>query len=146
MFISDLTNADSIPTLEASAQFAAQRQRLIAHNVANLSTPNFRELDVSVDAFRSQLSDAVGRRRARFGGLRGDLPLRDSREVETTARGGIRLNPTEAGGNILFHDRNDRDLERMMQDLVENVGAFRVASELLRSRMDLLRTAISERA
>ena len=40
---------------------------------------------------------------------------------------------------------SDRDLEHTMLDLVENFLTFRLASELLRNRFDLLRTAISER-
>ena len=49
------------------------------------------------------------------------------------------------GANLLFHDGNDRDLERTMQDLVENFMSFRLATELLRSRFELINTAIRER-
>jgi flagellar basal-body rod protein FlgB len=145
MFIDQLTNADSIPVLEKSLQFAARRQDLIAHNIANLSTPNFQPMDVSVGGFREQLADAVDRRRARFGGQRGDLEMRSTREVRTDARGRLALTPDASGRNVLFHDRNNRDLERTMQDLVENVAMFRVSSDLLKSRLSLIRSAIAER-
>jgi flagellar basal body rod protein FlgB len=46
---------------------------------------------------------------------------------------------------VLFHDRNNRDLERLMQGLAENTTTYRVAADLLRSRYDVLRTAISQR-
>jgi flagellar basal-body rod protein FlgB len=59
--------------------------------------------------------------------------------------GGLTLKPRTPSGNVLYHDRNNRDLERLMQDLSENVLAFRVASDLLRRENDLLRTAISQR-
>ncbi len=145
MFIEQLTNADAIPALEASTQFAARRHTLIAHNIANFSTPRFQPLDVSVAGFRRQLSEAIDERRERFGGHRGDLELRSSREVRTTDDHRLVLEPRPAGRNVLFHDRNNRDLERTMQDLVENVASFRVSSDLLKSRIDLLRTAIAER-
>ncbi|GAB4550759.1 MAG: hypothetical protein Tsb0013_12610 [Phycisphaerales bacterium] len=145
MFIDQLTNADAIPALERMMQFAARRQTLIQHNIANLSTPGFQPQDVSVDAFRAQLAGAIDQRRARFGGQRGALELGNSREVETDGRGSLRLIPSARGRNVMFHDRNNRDAERLMQDLVENAGAFRVASDLLKSRMDILRSAISER-
>ena len=145
-FIDQLTNADALPTLERSIQFAARRQKIIQHNVANVSTPHFQPVDVSVSRFRSQLADAVDRRRERFGGHRGELELRDMRQVTTEGPGrSLRLNPTESGRNVLFHDKNNRDLERLMQDLVENASTFRVASDLLRSRLQLLGAAISER-
>ena len=47
MLIDHLLNADALPSLERTVQFAARRQELIAHNIANLSTPNFQPLDVS---------------------------------------------------------------------------------------------------
>ena len=126
-------------------QFAARRQTVIQHNIANISTPNFQPTDVSVDDFREQLSAAIDERRDRFGGQRGELNLRATREVSPNSNGGLDLNPSEKGRNLLFHDRNNRDLERLMQDLVENTTMFRVASDLLRSRMQLMRSAISER-
>jgi len=145
VFIDQVTNAGAIPALEAGVQFAARRQALIAHNIANFSTPNFTPTDVSIGGFQEQLGEAIDRRRAQFGGHRGELKLRSSREVAQDETGRIRLTPRDAGRNVLFHDRNNRDLERTMQDLVENVASFRVATDLLKSRVDLLRVAIQER-
>lgn len=145
MLINQLTNAGAIPTLEAMVRFSGRRQALIAHNVANMDTPGFQRMDVSVEDFQSRLGDAVERRREKFGGHRGELEFQSTREVERSADGTLRLNPRPMGRNVMFHDRNNRDLERTMQDLVENVATFRVASELLKSRVDVLNSAISER-
>lgn len=145
MLIEGVTNAGAIPALEAAAKFAARRHGLIAHNVANFSTPMHRPKDVSVHGFREQLGRAVDERRERFGGHRGELRLSDSREVTVSDGGTLVLHPRESGRNILFHDRNNRDVERTMQDLVENAAAFQVATSLLRSRMGLIRSAIAER-
>lgn len=142
--IGGVTNGDSIPILERMVQFAGQRHRLIVNNIANFSTPGYRAVDVSVEAFQAQLGDAIDARRARHGATGGELNLRDSRTVRFTSAG-IELNPEPIGRNILFHDRNDRDLERTMQDLAENFMSFRLAAELLRSRMALINTAIRER-
>lgn len=142
--IDGVTNGDSIPILERMVQFAGQRHRLIVNNIANFSTPGYRAVDVSVEAFQAQLGDAIDARRARHGATGGELNLRDSRTVRFTSTG-IELNPEPIGRNILFHDRNDRDLERTMQDLAENFMTFRLAAELLRSRMALINTAIRER-
>lgn len=145
MLIDQVTNADAAPVLEAALQFAGRRHGLIAHNIANLDTPNFEPVDVSVQDFQSQLSDAVDRRRDRFGGMRGNLQITSSRQVEQDDHGDIRLRPTPSSKNIMFHDRNNRDLERSMQDLVENVASFRVASELLRQHTQMMRMAITGR-
>ncbi|TVQ78183.1 MAG: hypothetical protein EA380_06435 [Phycisphaeraceae bacterium] len=145
MFIAQVTNADSLPSLQATIQFAAQRHALITHNIANLNTPNYEPVDVDPRSFQRQLGEAIDRRRTRFGGHRGDLNITSSREVAQDGRGRLQLRPRASGQGILYHDRNNRDLERTMQDLVENAGVFRVATELLRSRVDILNTAIRER-
>jgi flagellar basal-body rod protein FlgB len=125
--IDDVLNSEALPVLERLARFAGARHRLIAHNIANLDTPGYRPVDLSVSDFRKQLAEAVEDRRA------GRKP------------GPIELEAEPKGDNILFHDGNDRDLERTMQDLAENFLTFRVANDLMRSRLELINTAIRER-
>lgn len=145
MFISDIFNSGAMPSLEASVRFAAQRQRLIAHNIANINTPDFRPVDLSVKDFQSALADAIDRRREATGGEQGALGLKKTGEIEMLAGGTLRFTPRTPSGNVLFHDRNNRDLERLMADQTETVAAYRAASELLRGRFALLRSAISQR-
>ncbi len=125
--IDGVLNSEAIPVLERLAQFAGQRHRLIVDNIANLDTPGYRPVDLSVSDFQKQLAEAVEDRRA------GRKP------------GPIELQLEPKGDNILFHDGNDRDLERTMQDLAENFLTFRVANDLMRNRFDLINTAIRER-
>ena len=139
--IEGLTSGDGLSVLERLLQFAGQRHRLIVDNIANLDTPGFRPADVSVRGFQEQLGEAIDAARRSGGPVQPD----DSAEVEFLPDG-LRLHPEPAGENILFHDDNDRDLERTMQDLVENFMTFRAASELMRSRFDLINSAIAERA
>lgn len=145
MFLDQVLNGGALPTLERTAQFAARRHELIAHNIANISTPNFQTLDVSPGDFQRSLGEAIDRRRSRFGGERGSLEFKGNREVGVTA-GGLRLQPRHASGNVLFHDRNDRDVERLMQGMVENLAVFRFATDMMKSRMDQINAAIAERA
>jgi flagellar basal-body rod protein FlgB len=141
--IGGVTNSEGIATLERLVQFAGQRHRLIVNNIANIDTPGYRSTDVSVKDFQKQLGDAIDERRE-AGRPAGPLELKDSSQVEFSTHSLV-LHPTPIGENILFHDGNDRDLERTMQDLVENFLTFRMASELVRNRFDLLHSAISER-
>jgi flagellar basal-body rod protein FlgB len=134
----------SFQTLELSLRFASQRQQILAHNVANITTPNFIPKDVSVDEFRRTLSRAVKDREASPAPT-GLLSWRETRELGRGPSGEIVLHPRTPGRGLLFHDRNNRDLERLMQDVAENAGAFRVAADLLRTRFDAIRTAISQR-
>lgn len=141
----DVANSGSGPALEAAFRFAAQRQKLILNNIANVTTPNYIQRDVSVPKFQEMLQGAIDKRHAE--GSLGDVQLAGSDEVvpDTRVSGAFSLNAKTPHGGILFHDRNNRSLELLMQDLVENGTMFRVCSDLLKSRSDLMRAAIGER-
>jgi len=47
--------AGSIPVLQAVMRFAGQRQRLLANNIANITTPNYQMRDVSPQGFQRAL-------------------------------------------------------------------------------------------
>jgi len=126
-------------------RFSGQRQAILAHNVANIDTPGFQSVDVSPRAFQESLRDAIDDRRRRTGGEQGELLWSESREVSRGRGGELRLNPQTASSGVLFHDRGNRDLERLMQDITENTAVFRAASDLMRSQVSSLRDALSER-
>jgi len=142
--IEGVHTSGSIPVLHRLLQFAGARHRLIAHNIANISTPNFRPVDIDPSEFQAALRDAVDARDLRDASMRGVLKIADTQHIRYTATG-MEFDPQPIGDNILFHDGNDRNLEGLMQDLVENFMVFRQAAELVRSRFDILNAAISER-
>jgi flagellar basal-body rod protein FlgB len=144
MLIQDLENSGALPVLGQMLQFASQRQKLLANNIANMETPDYRPMGVSVRDFQKSLAKAVEKRRDQTGGLQGDLPLEDTREVTQTG-GTLTLHPRTPSGNILYHDRNNRDLERMMQDLAENSLNYKATVDFMRRENDLLRSAITQR-
>ncbi len=145
MPIAAVSNSGAMPILEAMIRFSGQRQGIIQHNIANISTPRYQTRDLDVAAFQNNLAKAIDKRANGNGGRNGDLELSKSSQLRPTSDGGFVMTPHAAGGGILFHDRNNRDLERQMQDIAENVATFRIASELYRSRSNLLRSAITER-
>jgi flagellar basal-body rod protein FlgB len=145
MIIQDLATSGSLPTLELMMRFAGQRQAILAHNIANIDTPGFRHLDVSPRAFQATLRDAIDERRRQTGGEHGELRWSESRELARGRGGELTLVPRTPSAGVLYHDRNNRDLERLMQDLTENTAAFRVASDLMRSKVSSLRDALAER-
>jgi flagellar basal-body rod protein FlgB len=142
--IDSLTNAGSIPALEKLMQFSGQRHRILSHNIANLSTPDFRPVDVSPGEFQKSLAEAIDERRAVGRGVSGDLRVQDSPQV-TFQHGRIMLHPEPTGDNAHFHDGSERDLDRSMQALVENFMAFRTAVQFMRKQFESLHIAIRER-
>lgn len=143
--IGDLSSSGAMPALEALLKFSAGRQKIIAHNIANLTTPEFRPMDVSIEGFQKQLQEAIEDRRSRTGGEHGELRLSASGEVRQGEGGELELRPGTPAKGALMHDRNNRDTERLMQALAENTAVFRVAADLLKSRNDLLKMAMTQR-
>ncbi|MDZ4830699.1 MAG: flagellar basal body protein [Phycisphaerae bacterium] len=148
-----LVGRNAMPALERALQFASARQRVIVNNIANLETPGFRPVDVSVEGFQDQLRAAIDDRQARLAsgvgdgaasGADGGLSLEDTDEVMLTTSG-LELTPRPIGEGILGHDGNDRSLERILQSLTENVMQFRFAAALVRGQFASLDAAIRER-
>lgn len=144
LVIEGLFNTGSMPVLERMAQFTQQRHATIVDSIANLSTPNYRPVDLDVDSFQAALADAVERRREATGGPNGDLPLRDTRQLRVS-RHGVQVRDSFRDENLLFHDRNNRSLERIMQDLAENAMTHNATMEMLRNQFQMLDVAISGR-
>lgn len=142
--IEGLFNTGSMPVLERTVQFTARRHELIADNVANFSTPNYRPADLDVSEFQQALGKAIDARRSRGGSFRGGLELADTRSMHFGTNH-IDAKPAYRDDYILFHDRNNRSLERTMKDLAENALAHNGAIQMLRNQFDLLEVAIRER-
>lgn len=131
--------------LETVMRFASARQTLLAHDLANLSTPGFRPIDVPVEEFQRTLSEAIDRAREQGPAAgAGSLQIEDADGVRFEGDR-VLLEPRPRSENLLFHDRTDADGDRLLADLAENVLAFRAAAELYRHRMGVILSAIRER-
>src|SRR5829696_6803620 len=100
MFIERLLNQGNAPLLEQMLRFTAARHRLIAENVVNVDTPDYRQKDLSPEKFQALLRSRLDRRNDAGPGASvsfDDIGL----EVETPRRG------------ILFHDGNNRSMEQL---------------------------------
>ena len=144
--IQGIFNSSSMPVVEKMVQFTGARHQVLTHNIANLSTPHFRPRDLDPRAFQAQLGKALAERRARAqgGGLQEPFRLKDTRQIRERA-GGLDVRPEYLDENILFHDRNNRALERTMQNLAENTMAHTASLTFLSSEMELLQIAIRGR-
>jgi len=138
-------NSGSMPVLERLVQFTGKRHEQITHNVANLSTPHFRPKDLSVGSFQEALGDAIDRRRERTGGPNGELPLKDTGQLDFRSNG-IEVRADPRHDNLMFHDRNDRSLEHQMQELAENSMAHNMGLRLLGNKFTMMERTIQERA
>jgi flagellar basal-body rod protein FlgB len=131
MFIERLMNQGNAPLLEQMVKFSQARHRLLAENIVNVSTPNYRQKDLSIERFQHLLRDRVQTRKETGPGLT-DF---DDINVETE-------NPDR---NILFHDRNNRSVEQLMSDQAQNALMHNLMTELLRKQFNSIQNALRER-
>ena len=134
---SDINNWGSLPYLERLMQFAGARNSLLNDSIANLDTPGYTPKDVSAVEFQQAMREALAEEESGKPGAR----FRDTQNIRFESDA-VSLQPIETEENILFHDGNDRSLERLMQGLSENFLAFRYAAELFRNTHETLNSAI----
>jgi flagellar basal-body rod protein FlgB len=130
MFLSRLVNEGPEPVLEQMLRFTEARQGLLAENVANVSTPNYRQKDLSVDKFQQMLRDRVEQQQSAGPGATSFDDV--SAAVENPRRG------------ILFHDGNNRSMEELMSDNAKNALMHNLVVELLRRQYQTMNMALKE--
>jgi flagellar basal-body rod protein FlgB len=130
MFIDRLLNQGSEPVLEQTLQFTEARQQLLAENVANVSTPDYVQKDLSLDQFQQILLNKV-------------------QDQESSAPGAVQFDDISTDiqhptNGILFHDGNNRSMEQLMSDQAKNALMHNMAVELLRDQYSMIETALKE--
>src|SRR3954449_21850 len=131
MFIDRLMNQGNAPLLERLLDFTAERHKLIAENVANISTPGYRQRDLSLDQFQAMLRERVQRRNDAAPGSLGF--------------GDIHVDAEEAEDGILFHDGQTRSMEQLMTDQAKNALMHNLAIELLRKQFQAMEVALKDK-
>ena len=142
--IAGMFDKGAMPALERLMQFTGRRHAVLTNNIANLSTPYFKPRDLDPATFQVALGKAIDRRRGTATPVDGPLEIRDTRTLSFDQRG-ITARPRAINEGVLFHDENNRDLERTMQRLAENTMVHSAAIEMLRNQFQMLETAIRER-
>ncbi len=141
MIFENFFNSGSIMALQQTMAFAEARQEVLADNVSNFDTPGYKMKDLPVEEFFSTLGQVV---KDRANGKAGrPLQSYSSRFVEWDRQGHLQIKPMELkDNNILFHDQNNRFVEKQMSDMAQNKLLHNVAVELLRLQYANLEQAI----
>jgi len=144
MSLESLINRGSLPVLQAVMSFTEARHEVLANNVSNIDTVGYKMRDLPVGEFFESLNEAIAHRDRR--GTGEPLRIRSSRHLEWDNRGNFQVKPMEMeNSNILFHDRNNRFVEKQMSELAKNTLLHNLTVELLRKKYEGLETAIRGR-
>lgn len=139
MFDSWLSNS-TLPALEQTAVFAQKRHQLLAGNLANLDTPNYRTRDLSLTEFQAQLKSATDPSRptaTTYVPGKGQQAITQQQAIE---------NARDVSKQILYHDGGDVSLEQQVTEISKNQSMHNTAIALMRSQFQTLQVAIRESA
>ena len=135
----NLFDSTTIPVLQEVVNFSQARHTVLAANIANMDTPDYKVRDLSLEDFQSRLQQAIEERH----------------EAKSTEA----LSPGEAGivrdapmgeiakntPTILRHDENNTGIEQQVTEMVKNQMQHNMALALLTKQFQLLETAVSGR-
>ena len=171
--IPQLLNSTSIPLLEKLAVFTERRQNVLAGNIANLDTNDYRMQDLSTADFQQAMKAAIARRKAPsymsplnsngFSSLGNSqqagkhsqpfpLPSLSHPPIPATTQsiddlfGPELFQAKEADPeNVIFRDGSNRSVETEMMKMTKNKMTHQFAIELMNIQMRMLETVVRER-
>ena len=144
MFLEGLFCRGSLPVLEKVMSFTEARHEVLVNNVSNFDTVGYQMRDLPLEEFFSALQKAVKNRDR--GGTGAPLKLPSTRHLRWDKNGRLYAQPERIPeNNILFHDENNRFVEKQMSELGQNALLHSLATELLRGQYNSLQTAIRGR-
>ncbi len=127
MLLSGMFENSSIGVLDKIISFTENRQRILANNIANIDTPGYKMRDLDIKKFQENLKEEIKNR--------GQADVaNDASEPKV-----------DYNQYLVFHDKNNRSIEKQITNATENVILHNVSVELLRSRYALLERAIALR-
>ncbi len=133
----------ALPVLERVLQFTRQRHRVIANNIANISTPHYKAQDLPVAEFSALLQRGIARRQDHPGER---FRLDSGFDVRETSDGRLEITrlafPTTG---VLRHDENNVSVDLEMAKLSRNAILHDALLQMLRRQFDGIEMAISER-
>lgn len=124
---------DTFSALERCLNLRSRNHRLIASNIANLDTPNYK-------AFKMAVAEAVDVRKGHS--LQANRTHADHLTANRTANDRIRLETVEEAPSLMRGDGNTVNLDREMSNLAENTLMFSAGVRMTSKQFQLLMSAI----
>jgi len=132
-----LFTEDAFLVLKNSLRASAQRHEVIANNIANVNTPNFKKSRVS---FENELKSAL----KTSGGS--SLVCTSSKHMSGSVRSPASVMPKEmlVEKTAMSLNGNNVDVDEEMTELAKNTIYYNALVELMKSKINMLKTAVRE--
>ncbi|MGA2584599.1 MAG: hypothetical protein ABSG31_15090 [Tepidisphaeraceae bacterium] len=132
MYLDRIINGGNGPLLDEWLKFTDARQRLMAEDIVNISTPNFKQQDLSLDKFQEVLGQKVEEQQ-------------ETNPAEPMSFDDISLDVETPRRGAMFYDGSNRSVDQLMTDQAKNALMHTLAVELLRDQYSQLDMALKER-
>lgn len=124
--------------LDAKLAYASHRQNVLAANVANANSPNYRAMDVKAPDFKAMLTRETQNTPA-------GLVMTNPKHLNSQGLAAKDNAPTEIVSYEISPDGNGVDLEEQMLKAGKNTTEANIALSLYTKQLALLRTAVDGR-
>ncbi|MFD1735809.1 flagellar basal body rod protein FlgB [Bacillus salitolerans] len=122
----------TINNLENSLNYSNLKQKVIAQNIANVDTPNYKSKEVLKTSFQSELKSAMQAFKT------------DTRHYDFTNASARTSFPVVQNSNSSYnHNGNSVDIDKEMAELAENQIYYNALIERINGKFNSLRTVIS---
>ncbi|THF81344.1 flagellar basal body rod protein FlgB [Cohnella fermenti] len=133
----DLLGGASFQRLEGAIKAASLRQQVIANNVANVDTPNFKRSDVVFEELLEQAMNSQGI--GSFAGTRTD----ERHLVIGSSQSAIPSSKVVTDESTIFNNsKNNVDIDKEMSLIAENQLRYNLFVQQISHEVTMMRTAI----
>ncbi len=143
-----LFDSSTIPLLQKVAAFTERRQEVLAGNLANVSTPDYRSRDLPTEAFQEALRAAVAARTLPDQPASANWAFHDVAGQNRPAqvfRDELFQAVEAADPGPTFQDGNNRNIELLAMQVTKNSLMQSMAVQLMNAQFTRLQAVISER-
>lgn len=139
--------SSTLPILHQLAVFAERRQDVLAGNIANVSTPDYKTRDLPVAQFQEDLKQAVLQRvnHEAPGDVRWSFTTPSASSNQSDAAPELFSAAKAPAKAITFQDGNNRSIEHEVMEMTKNSLLFNSAIELMKVQFARLQAVISEK-
>ncbi|TWH60088.1 flagellar basal-body rod protein FlgB [Desulfitobacterium sp. LBE] len=133
--MSDWLNTPVMNILEKGLDASSLRYKVLANNVANDDTPDFKRSDVDFDLL---LGEAMGQ-------TGGELPLKVTSERHLQKTGFNSSGVVQDQGTTYRNDGNNVDIDKEMVNVAENGIYYNSVTRAISAQLSHLRTVITQK-
>ena len=126
----------SVSLLDNALTVRVKKHSVVASNIANIDTPNYKAFDIVVQEEMKKL-----------GGKKTSVGFKKTHHAHLPARGeDMRIVPTllEPVENGIRKDKNTVDLDKSMADMAENTILYTALAQIVAKRFEGMKAVINE--